>query len=139
MIDWIHIDSSVLWWLTALSLITFVCSLIVVRMLVVWIPTDYFDHHERHRLPWAKQHPLMRVLLLIGKNILGAAFVMLGILMLVLPGQGILTIVIGLFLLNFPRKYELERWLVTRRLIFRAINRIRVGAGHSPLVVSEHL
>jgi len=57
-----------------------------------------------------------------------------GIIMLVLPGQGIFTILIGIMLLNFPGKYRLERWIVARRPVLRSINWLRRRAGRAPLV-----
>jgi len=75
----------------------------------------------------------MRWGLLISKNLLGCVIVLLGIAMLVLPGQGILTIVIGLVLINFPGKYRLERWIITRGPVLRAINLIRQRSGRQPL------
>jgi hypothetical protein len=74
-------------------------------------------------------------MLVIAKNLLGYIFVLAGILMLMLPGQGVLTILIGIMLLNFPGKYELERWIVSHGSVFRSINWIRRHAGRTPLVL----
>ncbi len=76
-------------------------------------------------------------MLLTGKNALGYLFVLMGIAMLVLPGQGILTIMIGVTLLDFPGKYRLERWLVSRRPVLRSINWLRRCAGREPLATTE--
>jgi len=54
-------------------------------------------------------------------------------LMLVLPGQGLLTIVTGLLLINYPGKYKLEQKLVAIPSVFRALNWIRVKANKPPL------
>jgi hypothetical protein len=78
---------------------------------------------------------VIRWSLLISKNILGYVFIILGIAMLVLPGQGILTIVIGIMFINFPGKYRLERWAVTRPPVLKAINMLRRRAGHAPLII----
>jgi hypothetical protein len=51
--------------------------------------------------------------------------VLLGLVMLVTPGQGILTLLSGLLLMNFPGKYRLEQWLVLRPGILRALNWLR--------------
>ena len=73
-------------------------------------------------------------MLMIGKNALGFILVVAGIIMLVLPGQGVFTILIGIMLLNFPGKYRLERWIVARRPVLRSINWLRRRAGRAPLV-----
>ena len=85
--------------------------------------------------PWGQSHPVMRWSLLVGKNLLGWVVILLGIAMLVLPGQGILTIVIGMILINFPGKYRLERWIITRDSVLRAINAIRKRSGRAPLEI----
>ena len=57
--------------------------------------------------------------------------VLVGVAMLLLPGQGILTILIGLMLLDFPGKRGLERRLVQQPAVWRAINWMRAKA-HQP-------
>ena len=52
--------------------------------------------------------------------------------MLVTPGQGVLTIVVGMLLFDFPGKFRLERWLVTRPTVWRSINWLRERAGREP-------
>ncbi len=124
-----------LWWLAALSVATFVATLAALPFLVVRIPHDYFTTKKRHPPPFAEQHPAVRTTLLVLKNLLGAIFVIAGIVMCVIPGQGVLTIVIGLTLIDFPGKYLLERWLIRRRSVSRAINWMRKRSGHPPLEI----
>jgi hypothetical protein len=59
--------------------------------------------------------------------------VVAGLVMLVVPGQGLLTIVVGLMLLDFPGKYRLERWLATRPKVWQSINWLRRRAGYEEL------
>ena len=68
---------------------------------------------------------MLRPLYLIAKNILGFVLIIAGIAMLVLPGQGLLTIVVGVVLMNFPGKFRLERWLAMRAPIWRSLNWLR--------------
>ena len=122
-----------LWLLGAVSLLTFVGTLIVVPWLVVRIPEDYFALGKRRLIPWSGRHPVIRWLLLIVKNIAGGILVVMGIAMLVLPGQGLLTVLIGMILMNFPGKYRFERWLVQRRPVLRSVNWLRRYYGRPPL------
>lgn len=136
MIDWITIDETTIWYLAAFSLVSVIGSLILIPLLVIRIPEDYFAEKKRHRWePWAHEHPLIRWSLLIAKNILGYIFIVLGIAMLVLPGQGILTLMVGIMFINFPGKYRLERWVIMRKPVLQAINRLRRNAGRLPLSV----
>jgi hypothetical protein len=134
MIEWIQGNETVLWWLAASTVITFIATLIAVPILVVRIPSDYFSRRNNHPRLWADHHPVVRAMLLTGKNALGLVFVVVGIIMLALPGQGIFTILIGIMLLNFPGKYRLEWWVVTRGPVLRSINWLRRRAGRDLLV-----
>jgi amino acid transporter len=134
MFEWVTNNETALWWLAAASVVSFVTTLALVPVLIIRIPSDYYAGTRRH--VWelrAHRHPLIRWSLLIGKNLLGWVIILLGIAMLVLPGQGILTIVIGLILINFLGKYRLERWIITRGPVLRTINVIRERSGHAPL------
>ena len=71
------------------------------------------------------------------KNLGGYALVGAGVAMLVLPGQGLLTILIGLGLIDFPGKREFERWIVCRRPVGRALNWMRRRAHRPPLVLPD--
>ncbi len=135
MLDSIALNETTIWFLALFSIVSFVGSLMLIPVLVVRIPEDYFAEEHRHRWePWAHEHPVIRWSLLIAKNLLGYLFIILGIAMLVLPGQGVLTIVIGIMFINFPGKYRLERWVVMREPVLRTVNRLRQRAGRPPLI-----
>ena len=76
-------------------------------------------------------------MLLIGKNLLGGLLVLSGIAMLVLPGQGLLTIAMGLLLMDFPGKHRLERRIVRTRPVLRSINWLRRKAHKNPLKIDD--
>jgi len=135
MVQWIRGRDAILWWLTTVSIVTFVVSLIFVHFFIVRIHSDYFTRERHHRKLYAYHHPLVRGMLVIAKNLLGYIFVVAGILMLMLPGQGFLTILIGITLIDFPGKYALERWIVSHGSVLRSINWIRRQAGRPPLVL----
>nr|WP_239552730.1 PGPGW domain-containing protein [Oceanisphaera litoralis] len=122
-----------IWTLGIASAVCFIGSLLAIPWLVVRIPADYFSDSYRHRVLWARQHPLLRWLLLILKNLLGLVLLLMGIAMLVLPGQGLLTILIALVMLNFPGKYRLERRLFRVPSVRNGVNWLRRRAGRPPL------
>ncbi|MFZ5765575.1 MAG: PGPGW domain-containing protein [Thermodesulfobacteriota bacterium] len=138
MLDFLIANETVILWIAILSIVTFVGTLLLLPLLVAKIPADYFSNTRRHRPPWARHHPLVRAILLTGKNIAGGIFVCMGILMLVLPGQGLLTIAIGIMLLDFPGKFRFERWLASRGPVLRSINWLRKRAHRQPLIF-DHL
>ena len=124
-----------LWWLAGVSAVTFVGSLAVVPFLAVRIPADYFSATRRGRTPWGLWHPALRLAVMAAKNLLGLVLVAAGVVMLFLPGQGLLTIFLGVVLMNFPGKYRLERYIVSRGPVLRGVNWIRRRAGVEELRV----
>src|SRR5437660_1200932 len=105
----------------AIGLLLTVASLGGAAFVIVRLPSSYFqtDHPPPAVLP---RSPLLRALVLIGKNGLGLLLVVLGIVMSLpgVPGQGILTLLCGLMLLNFPGKRRLEQRLATRPPVWRS-------------------
>ena len=124
-----------MWQLAVVSLVTFFATLLLVPMILIRLPSDYFSFRRRQRRPQVR-HPLVVVLLTLVKNVFGLTFVAAGVVMLVLPGQGILTILVGLMLLDFPGKYRAEQWLVGHAPVLRSINWIRSRADRPPLRIN---
>lgn len=119
-------------WLFTGSLIA---SLIAVPWVIVSLPADYFHRGKPRRPAFANHSPPVRMMLLIGKNLLGLALVGAGIVFLLMPGQGVIVILIGVLLLDFPYKKRLERWLITRAPILTLANWIRSKWNKEPLQV----
>jgi hypothetical protein len=127
--------SKVLWGL-GLYLVTFFGSTAVVAWLLIRLPATYFcDVYPRDT--WGDRHPVLRWIGLLLKNLVGVLLVVLGGFMSlpVIPGPGILVLVLGVMLLDFPGKRRLEQWLVRRAAVLRAMNRLRQRYGKPPLVV----
>ena len=137
MLEWIKSHDTALWWLGALSAATFVGTLVAVPILVVRIPTDYFLPRRRRPRRRDSRHPRPYLAATIAKNLVGFVLVLAGVAMLVLPGQGVITILIGIMLMNFPGKVRLEKWIVRRRAVLRAINWMRSKADHPALRLGE--
>ncbi len=122
--------------LFALSIAGFIGSLIAIPFILVRLPAQYFD--ERHPRPWMENHhPILRLTGLVIKNVVGLVFLLAGFAMLFLPGQGILTMLIGISLMDFPGKRRLERKLVGRPAVLKTINMMRAKFDRPPLTVAE--
>lgn len=131
------LDEAVIRWLVVLSIATFVLTLVIVPVLLVRLPSDYFVREHRDPSLMSKRHPVVRIVILIAKNTLGAVLVLGGIAMLVMPGQGVLSILIGLSLIDFPGKFALERRIVRRKSVHRSINWIRKKANKEAMEIPE--
>jgi hypothetical protein len=118
--------------LGVVSGVFFIGTLIAIPILIVRLPNDYFIKNDRRT--WLQnRHPVLRVTAYVIKNLIGCVFLIAGIAMLVLPGQGILTMLIGVSLIDFRGKQKLQRKLIGQPAVLRTINRIRQKFGRKPL------
>lgn len=134
LLQWVSDNGATLGLVGLVSALSLVATALLLPVLVVRIPPDYFRHgHRRH--DYARdRHPLVHHTLVILKNALGAILIIAGLAMILLPGQGLLTILIGLLLTDFPGKYGLEKRLVGQPGVLRAVNWLRQRAGHPPVL-----
>ena len=118
------------------SAATFVVSIAVVTFVLVKLPAN--DFHSSHaRAFLVESHPVLRALGIFAKNLLGLVLVFAGIIMSLpgVPGQGVLTILLGIMLLDFPGKRRLETRIVSRPRVYAAINSLRSRFGKPPLML----
>ena len=122
----------------ALSVVTFVISIAVVTVVLVKLPANYFhSSHDREFL--VHRHPILRAVGIFVKNLLGLVLVGAGIVMSLpgVPGQGILTILLGVMMLDFPGKRSLETRIVSRPRVNQAVNALRARFDKPPLLLDE--
>jgi hypothetical protein len=117
-------------WLGGASLLMFVGSLIAVPLVLVRLPKDYLRREHKLVREWPRCLSLTFVAL---KNTFGVLFILSGLAMLILPGQGLLTMFIGLVMLDFPRKRLLVRHILSYKRFLRVINRLRARFGKPEL------
>ena len=137
MNDWAAVIAANVGLLIIVSAISFVIGVVLLPVFVTRIPADYFSHPNRRHLSADSRHPLMRLLIMGVKNLLGLLLVLAGLVMLVTPGQGLITLLVGLMIMNYPGKYKLERWLVMRPKVLPAVNWLRAKFNHPPLELDE--
>jgi hypothetical protein len=141
MIDWITQTWASLTLQSALFalgmfVISFTASLALVSVVLVKLPANYF-HSSHAREFWTDRHRAIRWGGLVLKNFVGLILIVLGVLMSLpgVPGQGILTILLGLIMLDIPGKRPLETSLVKRPKVLQSINRLRERFGKPPLIL----
>jgi len=111
------------------SITMFVGTLATIPWLVRRLPADHFV-----RPP--PQHSLPKK---VARNVLGFTLIAAGIAMLVLPGQGIITALIGLSIVDLRIKHHVIRWLLQRPKIQEGVQRLRSTAGKPPLIIPTHV
>lgn len=134
---WLENNRTVLQWLTAVSAALFFGSLLAVPWLVARISPDYFMSKPDGRTRFRHRHPVVSLLSRLVKNVLGGVLLLAGVAMLVLPGQGLLTILLGIMLIDFPGKQRLELLIIRRPAINRVVNWIRRRSGRDELQFPE--
>jgi hypothetical protein len=143
MIDWlkrtIH-GWEFSWWQVLLGavlfVVTFAVSTAVVSFVLVKLPANYF-HSSHNREFLVHRHPALRAVGIVAKNVLGFVLVVLGVLMAVpgVPGPGVLSILLGIMLLDFPGKRALETRIVSRPRVNSAVNALRARFDKPPLML----
>lgn len=116
--------------------VTFSINLAIVSFILVKIPANYFQASHSREL-WKSRSPAVRLIGVIVKNALGVLLVALGILLSLpgVPGQGLLTILLGIMLLDFPGRRKLENKLLSRPQVHNTINKLRHKFGKPPLIL----
>jgi hypothetical protein len=121
-IEWEHLAVAALVWLLLTA-----ASLAVVLRIVLALPENYFEVDQPRLTSWTASR--------IARNGTGMVLIVVGVALSIpgVPGQGVLTILVGLFLVDFPRRQQLERALARRPAVLPALNRLRLRFGRAPL------
>ena len=127
IISWSSMNSDLIFLLGSLSIFILIISVFMMVLIISFLPEDYFKSENRNLISSVQnsRYPLLKLLVLITKNFFGILLLLSGILMLVLPGQGILTIITGLVFMDYPGKYKFERKLLRQKGVINSINWIR--------------
>ncbi len=134
IIDLVDEYKSVIFWLSLLSFLIFIFSLVSIKWLVSLIPIDYFVYKKNSK--FKTKYPFIWLISMIIKNIVGYLLIIGGILMLVLPGQGLFTIFIGLMMSNYPGKYYIEKKIIAIPSILKTINWLRKQSNKEPIIIN---
>jgi hypothetical protein len=116
------------------AILLFIGTLITVPLIIIILPTRYLTEDPSHRWHgrWGWYIPYLLL-----KNAVGGIFILSGLVMLVLPGQGLLTLAIGIILIDFPGKRLMVHRILSRKGVISVINRLRAKAARPPLEIPE--
>ncbi len=140
MVDWealINDYSGIFLALTLFSLVSLLLVLPIGIHLLTRLPSDYFINlKNRRNHDYLNRFPhFIRLILPIASNLVGILLIIMGFVMLILPGQGLLTILAGLILTDFPGKFAFERWLFRRHHVYQAVDWLRKQRGQPPFLM----
>lgn len=131
---WLDSHSWVLWFMGGLSIGTLALSVVLIPVLIARLPADYYVRTPASLFePYPGPAAWLHWTVAIGKNFLGLLLLVAGSAMLFLPGQGLLTILAGLALVDFPYKRRLELRLFAAPGVAKVVAWARTRAGKPPL------
>lgn len=119
-----------------LFLVSLTISFGSIAVVLVKLPANYFSsHYQQDFLPNSSW--VVRWGAVILKNILGVMLVILGLLLSLpgVPGQGLLTILLGLIMIDIPGKRPIEARIIKRPTILAAANKLRARYDKEPLML----
>jgi hypothetical protein len=144
MLDWLsgigsalHLTWERVLWGALFFVVSSVGGLVLAGLFVVNMPENYF---RGPRLPkpdprgglhgWAAR---------IGKNVLGVLVIVVGLILSLpgVPGPGLLIMLVGLMLTDFPGKHRVEHWLVSRPGVLPTINKLRARYGKPAMLLDD--
>ncbi len=116
-----------------ISFLSFIASLLIFPWIIGRLKADYFLQLHKHNKR-EDEHPLVFIFLRLLRYLLGAVLLAAGFLMLFLPGQGLLTIILGLSLLDFPGKQKAIDWILRKEFLQTSLNWIREKENKPPFL-----
>jgi hypothetical protein len=107
--------------------------------MVLSIPADHFKRAAPTPAPARPRHPLLRWSAALVRNVFGAVLVTLGAIMALplVPGPGLVFILLGLSVLDFPGKHAMQRRLMRVPGVTRFMNDVRTRFGKAPLILDD--
>jgi hypothetical protein len=136
--NWFMAHANLLWIMGSISLVMFVGTILALPLIIIYLPARFFNPSAYAARRSENGLSTWRLCWLVLKNVLGAGLILAGLVMLVLPGQGLVTLLIGLSLVAFPGKRRLVCRLLRQPGVLGFINRIRTAA-HRPPVAPPNL
>jgi hypothetical protein len=127
---------SIITWLGIISTVTFFLSLLIIPWIICRLDKNFFLHLHEHTKK-EDEHPAIFILLKLLRYFVGSLLLFAGILMLFLPGQGLLTMILGISLLDFPGKRILTDWVLCFHPIQNGLNWIREKGSKPPFLFTN--
>ena len=121
-------------WVASLSLGAFVLSIVILPLIIIRLPADFFVREVSVPLRISPLRLCLKAL----KNALGLIFLVAGFIMLFIPGQGILTMLFGVSLMDFPGKRRLQHRIVKTPRVHRSLNWLRGKTNRAPFLLPEN-
>ena len=121
--DWIRDNDQLIQWVGIVSIFLFFLSLFLLRYVILRLPEDYFI--KVSSISKSNSKSLKKIIFRIAKNALGFLLTICGIILLFTPGQGMITILIGLCLIDLAFVNQWKKKMIYNSKVQKALNWIR--------------
>ena len=103
-------------------------TMLIAGVILVTLPADYLREGDARPRHWT-----YRVI----RSVVGILLVMVGVLLSLpgIPGQGVLTILAGVTLIEFPGRHRIVRAIIGRPAVLKTMNRLLARFGRPPLTL----
>ena len=105
--------------ISILSALLFILSIVFIPYLILRLPSSYFVRELFER-------PSQNLILNLLRYIVGFVLIIFGLIMLVTPGQGLISILLGITLIPSVRRNKFIIYLISLKGVQSSLNFIRV-------------
>ena len=105
-------------------------SIFLCALVIAYLPYDYFRAKRQ-------VNRIRQPVLVLLKNVVAVILIIVGLILIPLPGQGVLTVLIGVVISDIPGKRKLERRIIQSPAVLSALNHIRSRFNRPLLVLDE--
>ena len=124
--DWISDNNQIIQWAGIVSVFLFFLSLFLLRYVILRLPKDYFITASS-----ISKNP-QKIVVRVAKNAVGFLLTICGIILLFTPGQGMITILIGLCLIDLAIVNQFKKKIINNSKVQKALNWIRIKKSVKP-------
>ncbi len=110
-----------------ISMLSIFVSLLLPTLVLLYLPSDYLSAE-----PKVRSLSAFRIFIIIVCNIAGISLFIFGVVLLFLPGQGLITMLVGIMLTSVPGKKRVIRLLLSAKVL-KKVNAFRGRFGRLPL------
>ena len=129
--DWISDYNQIIQWAGIVSVFLFFLSLFLLRYVILRMPEDYFITASS-----ISKNP-QKIIVRVAKNAVGFLLTICGIILLFTPGQGMITILIGLCLIDLAIVNQFKKKIINNSKVQKALNWIRTKKSVKPFNFPE--
>jgi hypothetical protein len=128
LLSWLSDSTWLISGIAAVSMLLLALTLLAAPWAVSRLPSDYLLKQLAQPVPRSAG----RLLLTGVRAMLGLIIVVLGLVMLVTPGPGVIMLLLGISIADFPGKHHLLIYLATRPNVLASLNWMRQRHGKAP-------